>query len=85
MGCCGQQRQQVQGQAPIDRVNNAPSNSASITLPDVYFQYLGDRGLTVIGPISGKRYRFNYPGTVMAVDPRDRRSLTAIHHLKQVG
>ncbi len=85
MGCCGQQRQQIQGQATIEREAGAPSRSASITLPDAYFQYQGDRGLTVIGPISGKRYRFSYPGAVMAVDPRDRRSLTAIHQLKQVG
>lgn len=85
MGCCGQQRQQVHRQAPIDRVVGAPSKSAAITIPDAYFQYLGDRGLTVIGPISGKQYRFGYPGAVMAVDPRDRRSLLAIDHLKQVG
>ncbi|MGI9508720.1 MAG: hypothetical protein ACR2QJ_05150 [Geminicoccaceae bacterium] len=64
---------------------SAPSRSASITLPDAYFQYLGDRGLTVIGPISGKQYRFGYPGAVMAVDPRDRRSLIGIDHLKQMG
>ncbi|MGI9486138.1 MAG: hypothetical protein ACR2RF_09740 [Geminicoccaceae bacterium] len=56
-----------------------------MTLPDAYFQYQGDRGLTVIGSISGKRYRFGYTGAVMAVDPRDRRSLTAIQHLKQIG
>ena len=85
MGCCGQQRQQVHREASIDRAAGTKSKSAPITLPDAYFQYQGERGLTVIGPVSGKRYRFGYAGAVMAVDPRDRRSLTAIHHLKQVG
>ncbi len=49
-----------------------------------YFQYLGKTRLTVVGSISGKRYRFNQVNDIVAVDPRDRRSLTTVPKLRQV-
>ncbi|MDX1546155.1 MAG: hypothetical protein R3247_04170, partial [Rhodothermales bacterium] len=49
-----------------------------------YFQYLGHTGLTVRGPRSGWTYRFDGPGAIVAVDPRDRRALAAIARLRQV-
>ncbi len=39
--------------------------------------------MTVIGPISGIRYRFEGPGARLEVDPRDRRSLAAVPNLRQ--
>jgi len=42
------------------------------------FQYLGKTGLTVMGPRSGKSYRFDRPGAVVAVDPVDSRALAAV-------
>jgi hypothetical protein len=49
-----------------------------------YFQYLGKRGLTVMGPKTRKVYRFDSPGAVVAVDPKDRRALSAVSALRQV-
>jgi len=40
--------------------------------------------LTVYGPVSGRSYRFNAPGAVLAVDPRDQRSLEAVPKLLRV-
>jgi len=49
-----------------------------------YFQYLGQTGLTVRGPRTGKLYRFDRHGAVVAVDLRDRRALAAVSNLRQV-
>lgn len=55
------------------------------TLRDrVYFKYMGRTGMTVIGPVTGKRYRFEGPGSVAEVDLRDRRSVAALPNLQQV-
>ncbi len=51
---------------------------------DAYFQYLGKTAMTVAGPVSGKRYRFNGYAAIVAVDLRDRRSLAAVPNLRQV-
>lgn len=50
-----------------------------------HFQYLGQTGLTVLGPSTRKRYRFASPGAVVAVDPKDKRALDAVPTLRQVS
>ena len=50
-----------------------------------HFQYLGKTGLTVIGPRTRKSYRFDHPGAVVAVDPRDMRSLATVSVLRRVS
>jgi hypothetical protein len=50
--------------------------------PKAVFEYLGEVPLTVIGPASGLRYRFEGAGARLAVDPRDRASLAALPLLK---
>lgn len=85
MGCCGKQRQQFHGTAVTPRPRERPDDP----LRDQerycpHFQFLGLTGLTAVGPISGKRYRFDKHGAIVAVDPRDRRSLAAVPNLRQV-
>ena len=50
----------------------------------VAFQYVGSTSLSALGPLSGRRYHFAAPGTVVQVDPRDRASLATIPNLRQV-
>jgi hypothetical protein len=50
----------------------------------VFFEYVGRTGLTVIGPATGRRYRFERPGARLEVDLKDRRSLAGVPHLRQV-
>lgn len=45
---------------------------------------MGRTGMTVIGPVTGKRYRFEGPGSVAEVDLRDRRSVATLPNLEQV-
>jgi hypothetical protein len=46
------------------------------------FEYVGATALTVIGPASGQRYRFDRPGARLAVDPRDGLALQAVPLLR---
>jgi hypothetical protein len=48
------------------------------------FEYTGRTGMTVRGPATGRRYRFDYPGARVFVDLRDRAALAAVPHLRQV-
>jgi hypothetical protein len=88
MACCGKLRQQFHGTTPThrdrERQEDAFSHREPIRYSFTYFQYLGRTGLTVVGPISGKRYRFDGYGAIVAVDPGDRRSLAAVPNLRQV-
>lgn len=89
MGCCGNQRRHFSVAAPTrpgardaraTRIGHERKRAAY-----AYFQYLGTTALTVDGPVSGQRYRFDRPGATVAVDPRDRRSLAAVPKLRQVA
>ena len=67
----------------------APSHSGGLgyagrsSSESVVFQYVGRTGLTVIGPITGLRYRFEGPGEKLDVDPRDVRWLAGIPSLRR--
>jgi len=50
-----------------------------------FFEYTGESAMSVIGPVTGKLYRFDAPGTQVAVDLRDKGSIMAIPHLRRVG
>jgi hypothetical protein len=50
----------------------------------VVLEYSGRAPLIVTGPVSGRRYRFEGPGARQDIDPRDRRSLTTLPHLRQL-
>jgi len=50
----------------------------------VQFEYVGRSSLMAIGPVTGRRYRFDGPGARVAVDRRDRRSLLSVPHLRQM-
>lgn len=89
MGCCGNQRRHFSVAAPTQRGTARPQAADFHREPKrsayAYFQYLGGKGLTVHGPVSGQRYRFDRPGAIIAVDPRDRRSVAAVPNLRQVS
>ena len=52
--------------------------------PSTTFEYTGLTGLTVSGPVTGRQYRFDRPGSRLEVDPRDRPSIAAIPVLRQI-
>jgi hypothetical protein len=89
MVCCGQRRQQMRGQAmPVRQAANpaSPAGFAQkpVQQPRTTFRYVGKTAITAVGPISGREYRFGYPGAIVQVDPRDRASLAAVPNLRQI-
>jgi hypothetical protein len=53
--------------------------------PDsAFFEYIGGTAMTVLGPETGRRYRFGWPGALVAVDLKDASSLGSVPHLRKV-
>lgn len=46
------------------------------------FEYVGATALTVIGPVSGRRYRFERTGARLTADPRDGNALQTVPLLR---
>jgi hypothetical protein len=88
MPCCGKKRSQASQTTQSHPANESAKRASLQHVPEhasqAWFQYLGKTGLTVLGPRTGTRYRFDGPGTVVAVDLRDWRALTAVSILRQV-
>ena len=97
MPCCGKRRAEFQTPISDARTYDASrgmfqSEPASVAagplrvaqVITVEFEYTGDTGLTVQGPITGRRYRFGGPGAKVAVDGRDAASVAGVPNLKRV-
>jgi hypothetical protein len=89
MSCCGQQRltpsqNTLRAPTAAPQADRSDIVSASAPSTGVPFQYTGRTALTVIGPVSGRRYRFNGPNAVVQVDPRDRESLQSVPRLRRL-
>lgn len=88
MGCCGKKVEQFRAGAPSLPPGKTARLAGPRVVPAVYdraiFEYIGNTGMTVVGPASGKRYRFERPGARLEVDLRDRRALAAVPHLRQM-
>lgn len=89
MSCnCGKKRAQPLQTTQASRVLEPGERTSLQHRPEhdtlAYFQYVGKTGLTVIGPKTRKRYRFDNHGAVVAADPRDKRALAAVPTLREV-
>ena len=89
MPCCGKSRAQAAAGPRIPDPIPPPSPSGiaprlATSQVTVYFEYVGGTGLTVQGPITGRKYRFSAPGQRVAVDGRDGPSLMAVPNLRYV-
>ena len=83
MGCCGSQRQKQYVKQRVAQTRPVPDPPHG-GYKEVFFEYVGKTGMTVIGPISGLKYRFVGHGAILPVDPRDRASLLNVPNLRQV-
>jgi hypothetical protein len=52
--------------------------------PDVKFEYTGLTALTIIGSVTGKRYRFHHPNDIQVIDYRDASGMMGVPVLKKV-
>jgi hypothetical protein len=46
---------------------------------------MGKTGLTVMGPVTGRRYRFPSPGSLLAVDERDGPAMIGVPNLRRAS
>jgi hypothetical protein len=87
MSCCGGKRRQFPAAPRPAHTGTIPVPAARQTTPAITevitFEYTGRTGLTVRGPLTGRAYRFAYPGAQVSVDKRDASALTAVPHLKR--
>lgn len=80
MSCCGERR--AAAAAPPQPANTIrPAQRVSSA---AVYQYLGATGLTVIGPVTGLRYRFDAPGSKVQIDWRDVPSFAGLPNLRRV-
>jgi len=82
MPCCGGRRVQVT-QSPAAQIPRSRP-AQQVRYSQAFFQYVGTTGLTVVGAVSGRRYRFDSPGVTVAVDFRDQSSMQNVPHLRRV-
>lgn len=92
MSCCRKRRTQSETTAatkPVERRVPVKANATHVASPalaaggSVWFEYFGAGALTVVGPITQRRYTFATYGARLAVDPRDRLSLRTVPHLRE--
>jgi hypothetical protein len=81
--CCGMNRMQ-QRSANLRPPSASPYVANQPARHSVSFVYLGNAGMKVSGPISGREYRFEHRGARVEVDPRDRVLLASLRQLRQV-
>lgn len=74
----------AQARPTLDATQRDTPQSRPIRHTFVYFEYIGKTALTVLGSITGKRYRFTKHSERVAVDLKDRLSLVAVPNLRQV-
>lgn len=81
MGCCGKNRL-------MRRIENdlRPQVVPTPRIPSArYFEYVGKTSLTALGPVTGRRYRFERPGALLAVDARDAPSMVGVPNLRRAS
>ena len=85
MSCCGQKRRTLGG---MSEGTHEPRELTPIHPPvgSVFFEYFGGTAMTVIGPVTGRSYRFGWPGAQTAVDRKDAASLESkVPHLRKAN
>jgi hypothetical protein len=89
MPCCGKKRARARGKTQTRRAPERTERTVPQPRPEPdsppHFQYIGKTGLTLMGPRTRKRYRFDHPGAIVAIDPKDERALQAVSVLRQVA
>ena len=82
--CCGRQQGLESNRFSRVSAGAAIAVEKRQTLPaGVRFEYIGKTALTVVGPVTGKRYRFRWPGECLEIDVRDRSWIAFVPHLRR--
>ena len=83
--CCGQKRESFTRTTGTVYETSEPT-PVGPPPGTVFFQYLGGTALTVLGPVTRRRYRFGWPGAQVAVSNKDAPLLVSgVPNLRQVA
>lgn len=79
MACCGKNR----STAPVE-TGGPPRVAVTAHVQSAqYFEYVGKTGLTALGPVTGRRYRFAHSGALLPIDERDAASMAGVPSLRR--
>ena len=86
MSCCGHKRAQLRATTSAFTHEPVPHRGPAGRFPmgRAYFEYIGPTAMTAVGGVTYRQYRFPAPGVPVAVDARDRWSLTSVPNLREV-
>ena len=84
MSCCGQKRRRFHERVPGQTLEVSEFTPTEAPGGSTFFEYLGGTAMTVVGPVTGRRYRFGWSGARVAVDLKDARALRAVPNLRRV-
>lgn len=86
MPCCASGLRQLIAATGSARLEQTPTtgNPRAPAQAGMRFVYEGETALTVVGRVTGRRYRFSYPGAQLAIDPRDVKSVGRVPVLRRV-
>lgn len=79
---CGSKRSQLNQQGNVSSVQTKTPSTTQQTTNSI-FEYIGKTALTVVGNITGRTYRFNRPGDLQSIDPRDAAGMLAVPVLRR--
>jgi hypothetical protein len=79
MACCGQRRINVGSGRGFSSAAQRQENSSVMAT----FEYIGPTGMTVVGPISGVKYRFASSGSRVQIHWRDVASMSGVPNLRR--
>ena len=82
--CCGNKRVQMRTSSGSSQASRNSRAANTAPQPPVPFVNVGKTELTVIGPVSGKRYHFPKNGARVPIDARDRPMLLRLRQLRQM-
>lgn len=80
IACCGQRRALASGNGRAVEANRSPGPIPRAAL----YEYTGTTGMTVLGPVSGLKYRFGQPGAKVQIDSRDVFAMAGLPNLRRL-
>jgi hypothetical protein len=82
MGCCG--KSSTIRTAGVSSPVGASLTSSTYITPVAHFRCTGSSTVVVVGPVTGRMYRFPSSGATVQVDSRDALSFSRVRHLEAV-
>ena len=86
---CGKKRSELNNQNNTDFVSISKQNQTqniqqTFAKEPAMYKYTGKTGLTIIGNITRKNYRFNFPGDIQFIEQSDVAGMLTVPVLRKI-